>query len=392
MLPNVVFAEGLLGIQGMNIGPGRLYPDISVTTFHDDNLTRATSNEISTFAVLVEPHLGYELKDSKNRYFMDYLLSAAAYEDSGDDDYIDNRFRLGYEYTPTKRIFLGAHGEYLDTRDARGTGAFEGTGVLPTSPDEWHHYLIEGTARYGSLKSQGRAELDIGYTNKTYDNNRATTFVRDREDTYATASFYYRIMPKTSLVLSGSITDFDYDQTAAIASDLDSTTSNILFGVEWRSTFKTTGTAQIGYTNKDFDSSDRDDGDALAWNVGVEWRPKSFSTFNLKTSREFNETNGAGSFIEYDSIDASWSHRWHKLSPKLSTLVAIKYAESSFNFEQVTTTPREDEHLNFEVSVNYQIRRWLEIGAGYQYDERDSTDSTFDYDRNLVELFASIAL
>jgi len=380
-------AEGLLGIQGMRIGAGGLYPDITITPFHDDNLTVAPSNEISTFGLLVEPHLAYELRGHKNRYFMDYLLSAATHEDSHSDDYIDNRFQLGYEYTPTKRIFLGIHGEYLDTRDPRGTGASEGSGVVQENPDEWHHYLVEGNVGYGGKRAKGRAELDLGYTNKSYDNNRTTTFVRDREDTYANARLYYRIMPKTSLVLEGRITDFSYDRAAVGVASLDSTTTKILFGVTWKSTFKTTGTAQIGYTEKDFDSSRRTDGDALAWEVGIEWRPKSFSIFNLNTSRDFDETNGAGNFIERDSIDASWSHQWHKLSPRLSTLVNIGYSQD--NFDQVT---REDEYLNFGVSVNYKMRRWLQLGAGYRYDERDSSSSAFDYDRNLLELFATVAL
>ena len=44
------------------------------------------------------------------------------------------------------------------------------------------------------------------------------------------------------------------------------------------------------------------------------------------------------------------------------------------------------------VSVNYKMRRWLELGGGYRYDERDSTINLFDYDRNIFELIATIAL
>jgi len=77
------------------------------------------------------------------------------------------------------------------------------------------------------------------------------------------------------------------------------------------------------------------------------------------------------------------------LSPKLSTLVDITYSEDSF--DQVTTG-REDEYLNIGLAVNYNMRRWLEISGSYRYDERDSTIGLFDYDRNLFELTANIAL
>lgn len=387
LLPNIIFAEGLLGVQGMKIGAGKLYPDITVTTFYDDNLTRASTGEISTFGILVVPHLAYEIKNNKKLYFADYEFTTAFHENSSDDDYTANRVQVGYEYTPTKRIFAGIRGEYLDAIDPRGTGAAEGTGIVPTEPDEWHHYQVEGNLGYGGKKAKGRAEVDLGYVSKKYDNNRSQTFVRDRDDASATGRFYYRIMPKTSLLLEGRYTNTNYDNEQAGVASLDSSTSEILLGVTWRSTFKTTGTAQFGYIDKDFDSDAQPDGDAFAWEVGVEWRPKSFSIFNFNTSRDFDETNGAGNFIETDSIDASWTHQWHKFSPRLSTVVDFSYSEQSFG-----TITREDDYLNLGISINYKMRRWLQLGGGYRYDERDSTDNDFDYDRNLVELFANIAL
>lgn len=389
LLPGMNFAEGLLGIQGVDVGAGKFYSDITVNTFFDDNVTVAPTNEISTFGLLVIPHLKYELKNNKNRFLMDYALLAATYEGSNEDDYIDNRFQLGYEYTPTKRISTGIRGEYFDTRDSRGTGGAEGTAVVSANPDEWHHYLVEGNLAYGSRESTGRAELDLGLVNKTYDTNRATTFVRDREDIYANARLYYRIMPKTSLVLEGRTRYYDYDRDAAGVASLDSHTNSALLGVTWKSTYKTTGTALIGYSKKKFDSDSRADGDDLTWELGVQWKPKSFSTFNLSTSRSFGETNGAGNYISTDAIDASWNHRWHKLSPKFSTLVEIGYSEDSFD---EAIAERSDDYLNLGLSANYKMRRWLDLGAGYRYSERDSSFTIFDYDRNRFELSANIAL
>ena len=386
---SVIAADGLLGAQGMKIGSGELYPELTLKTVHDDNLTRSAFNEVESFGLLVSPHLYYEVKNNKNRYFLDNQLTSMTYEGSGQDDYVDNKFQLGYEYTPTKRTFAGIYGEYFKSHDDRGTGQSEGVGALVTTPDKWHHYAIEVNGRYGSEKSKGRAELDLGYVSKDYDNHRSRTFVRDRDDTYAKARFYYRVMPKTSLLLEGRFTDFNYDQDAVGVPTLDSDLYRALVGVTWKSTYKTTGTAAVGYIQKDFDSGQRSDDGDFTWEVGVVWRPKTFSIFTLNTSRDYLETNGFGDFIKEDSIDASWSHQWHKVSPRLSTLVDFKYAEETY---PGTATDREDDYWDVGVAVQYKMRRWLEISSGYTYEERDSTINLLDYDRNFFQFSMNVTL
>jgi hypothetical protein len=375
----------LLDPEGIKAGDARVFPEITVKEFYNDNLIDAASNEIQTFGTFVRPKIGFEFEGSKGFLFGDYELSAAAHEGSDQDDYIDQSATLGFQYSPTSRISLGFSGEYLDTHDARGTGAAEGTGAVQVNPDEWHHLKLDANFSYGAESAKGRFEFDAGYINKDYDNNFATTAVRDREDTSGSGRFYYRIMPKTSLLFEGRATNFNYDTTAAGSASLDSTTSRALFGVTWEGTYKTTGTAQIGYIRKDFDSSARASGEDFSWELGVEWRPKSYSTFTLNTSRDFGETNGTGNFIITDSVDVSWVHSW---SERLRTSLSFRYSEDSFDRD---TTGREDEKLAFGANVIYELRDWVEIGAGYDYDERESNDNTFNYEKNIANVFATIA-
>ncbi len=384
LLPSIASAE-LLDGQGIDVGDGaRLSPSFTLKPFHNDNLTSAASGEIESFGTVAESNLVYEKESNTKRMFADYLISAAAHESSSADDYVDQRFGLGFELFPSSRYYLGIQGEFFDTHDPRGSGAAEGTGAVQANPDEWHHVKLESNFAYGADTAKGRAELDVGYIAKDYDNNRATTAVRDREDTYGSARFYYRVMPKTSLVLEGRVLEVNYDTQAATTTSIDSTTSRILAGVTWESTYKTTGTAQVGYIQKNFDTPARADGDDITWELGIEWRPRSYSTVSLSTARDFQETNGTGNFTKNDSVTASWVHDW---LPRLSTLVIFTYAENSFD---QAITPRSDDLMTAGVSVNYDIRRWLALGAGYTYDERDSTVSTFDYETNKFEAFATV--
>lgn len=374
----------LLDGQGIDFAGGKLSPELTVKELHDDNLTSQAGGEIQTFITVVQPHLTYELKNNKNRFTADYLFEAGTHYSSHTDDYIDQTVSGGYEYTPTSKITTGIDYEYYIGHDPRGTGAAEGTGAVQQGFDRYRHHKIDANASYGAESAKGRFEIDLGHIEKDYFNNRATTAVRDREDHYGSARLFYRVMPKTRLLLEGRVTEYKYERDAAGTASLDSTTSRGLVGVTWDTTFKTTGTAQIGYIEKNFDADSRKDGGDLTWEVGVEWKPKTYATFTLNTSRDFTETNGAGNFTSTDKISVGYTHNW---SERISTQLSLDYSEDSFDQD---TTGRSDDKLNIGASVDYEMRRWLKLGAGYTYDERDSTINSFDYIRNKVEAFATV--
>jgi len=383
-LPRVILAQDKGGIM---LGVGHIYPELELKTLHDDNLLRAPGRELETWVGIISPKVTYEIASHKNRFIAEYLLEAGFHENSSIDDYVDNRLRAEYEYTPTSRIFAAVRSEYFDTHDSRGEFRTEGATatVVEAEPDEWHHWAIEGNAAYGAKSAKGRIEADLGYLDKTYDNNRAVTFVRDRDNTYGAARLFYRIRPKTNVVLEARATKFNYDRDAPGSASLDSLGTTILAGVTWEATFKTTGFAKIGFVDKDFDSSRRADDDDIAWEAGVEWRPRTYSIFTLETSSGHLETNGTGDFISHDEIKFGWRHDWRT---RISTQVDFTYAEESFD----DITSREDEIINAGGHVYYEMRRWLNLGAGYRYDERDSSTNLFDYDRNLFELLVNITL
>jgi len=383
LLSPIANAE-LLDGEGFDFAGGKLSPKFTVKEFFDDNLTSAQTNEIDSFGTLVEPQLTYELKNKKNLITLDYLFSAATHYSSHNDDYVDQTVSADYEFTPTSKIKLGLDTEYYRGHDPRGTGGAEGTGVVQNSFDRYHHYQVDANGSYGAESSKAQFEIDMGHIAKTYDNNASATAVRDREDTYASSRLYYRVMPKTQMVVEGRVAEYHYDIDATGTASLDSTTTRALVGVKWDTTYKTTGTAQIGYIQKNFDSTARVDGQDFTWELGVEYKPRSYSTFNLDTSRDFSETSGAGNFTSTDTVSLSWKHDW---SEKISTNLNMSYSEDSFDQD---TTGRSDEKLNVGASVDYEIRRWLKLGAGYTYDERDSTINSFDYERNQVEAFATV--
>ena len=319
------------------------------------------------------------ISDKTRKLVLDFLLDAGYFEASTKDNYLDHRWRANFDYNPTSRVFASAFTEYLSSHDGRGKGRAEGgTGITQASQDEWHQWGIGGKFDYGAPTARGRLEFETGYLNKRYDTNRAFTFSRDRDDYYGAARFFYRIRPKTSLVFEGRTTAFDYTTDAAGVPSLDGIDTVLLTGVTWQATYKTTGFAKIGYNFRTFASDQRDTQSGLDWDVGVDWKPRSYSTVRLETSKSITETNGTGDAINSSNILLSWEHQWQD---RFSTRLNFGYQNSTF--EPAT---REDNTYLMGASANYAFRRWLSLGAGFRHQTSDSTDKKFGFDQNVLEM------
>ena len=367
----------------IHIGPVTAHPSMSVSTRHDDNLFLSDKNELSTLIGIVSPAVNFSLQDNIKKLTLDYEIEAGFHENSSQDDYVDQKLLGVFVYDPTDRIKTEIRAEYLDKHDARGTGRTEG-GVGTLDPDEWHSYDIRGLVGYGTPNATGRVEFEAGYTAKEYDNNRQVTFDRDRNDFDLRGTFFYKIWPKTQLLFEIKQTDFEYEKNAIGQARLDSTERDYLIGVAWDATYKTTGFAKFGISEKDFDSDLREDNDQFKWEIGVRWSPRTYSTVDITTVRRQDETEGFGDSIDVSEFKVSWNHLWRG---RISSTIDLFFAESDY-----AATGRVDEKFMTGLKLNYDWRRWAKISVGYEYEENDSNVSTFGYERNLFDLTVNLAL
>jgi hypothetical protein len=364
---------------GRRIGIGFLLPDVTISSGYNDNLTTDPNNIIDTFYTRIEPHSSYIIGDRVHRIDLDLLLDAGFYEASSKDNYVDHRWRASYDYNPTSRIFASAFAEYLGSHDGRGRGRAEGgPGITQNTLDEWHRWGLGGQFAYGAQSAQGRLEFEASYLDKTYDTNRAFTFSRDLEEYKGTARFFYRIRPKTFLVFEGTAIEHDYTRDVVGTPTLDGTTTSFLTGVTWRATYKTTGFAKIGYNFRTFDSDQRNSESGLDWEIGMDWKPRSYSTVHLESSSTIAESNGTGNAINQSNILLSWQHYWRE---RFNTRLELGYQNSTFDPD-----PREDNGYLMGIRANYAFRRWLNLSTGFRHTTLDSTDAVFGYDQNIVDV------
>jgi len=387
--PMLVSAQEPQG-DGMQWGPFRALPRIDLEYMHTDNLYNADTREKSSNIFVVNPGLRLDAGTATMRYVLDADIEAGEVSQDSDDDYVDLALTGQAVYQPNSRLKLDLFAGFKKDHDPRGTGRQDGGTSAAKEPDEYDQTDLGAEFIYGVADAKGQIILNLDYMDKEYTNNRlrtvnaATSGTRlfDRDEFGQSAAFKWRVGPKTTVLFEARNRDFDYDFTLPGTAKLDSDEQHYFVGVEWQATYKTTGALRVGHMRKDFDSSVRNDESGGSWEASITWRPRSYSAVNVTTGRTYGETNGTGDASLSDYFGVSWDHQWME---RLSTSVSYDYSDTEYPGSQTATTrEREDDLDTFAFEANYEARRWLTLGAGFEHIDNDSNNNGFDYDRNNV--------
>lgn len=371
--------------QSVDMGAFQFIPMLEVTQKRDDNIFNQPNQVESSWITQLEPTLQWLAQDRNNTYAFTYLGDYGRYWDSSDDNYDDHTVSADFHLDMNDMHTIDLAGSFGKLHDARGEGSSEGIIALSRpEPDEYDASGVNGTWAIGRPSARFGVELDAHYTDVEYTNNRFNTAFRDRDDTGFAGRFYGQVAPKTRLFAEYAQVDISYDNLPLTGSTLDSKEDRISVGVEWEATARTTGSVKIGRLDKDFDAASRGDQDFTSWEAEIIWSPRTYSHFFLATSSQPRETNGTGNFIESTDWSVAWIHDW---SSYLHSVASIGIGEDDYD-----NNPRSDDRQHYSFSVNYDLERWINVGAGYSYTDRDSNQNLFDYDKSIFSLNAVFSL
>lgn len=357
-------------------GPLQVIPQVSAQLGYDDNIFATETNEVSSTKFILSPSVQLKAEKGLNEYSVNYQITNATYQDSSADNYTDHELsgRAYFDFNIRNRLELLAG--YLKTHEDRGSGLNQGTNATSNAvPVEYHVNSMQATYEFGGKEAKGRIKLEAGVQDREYDNFRAQTESKDRQVVKTSATFYYRVMPKTSLLFEIRNEDIDYDLSTVT---LDSNERKYLVGAEWDATAKTSGSLRFGYSEKDFDSAARTDDDGLSWELAMRWSPKSYSVVDISTAKEAEETDGTGNYIDTTTFDIQWTHAWSDL-----WRTRLYYGVSD---DEYVSSTRKDDQTSYGLGVDYDMKRWLNFGLDYVHSERDSNQADLDYKKNTVYL------
>ncbi len=363
---------------GIPLGPITAYPSVTAGYQRNDNLYSNPNNKKADTIQLFNPAVRLEAKQATNTYSLNMGITDGRYQTQKEDSFTDYNANALADLDLSTRLRARLRLDYFDSHDPRGS---TNTAISPT-PDRWRSTYGQGILSYGAPGAKGRFDFELGQTKRDYYNNRVTTIALDRTIDDVGGTFFWRVMPRTSLLFQAKQSSVDY---SAPTSTYTSKENSYLAGVTWEATAKTTGVFKLGTLKKDFKDSTRQDTSSTTWNGQIRWSPLTYSHVDFTLIKTpFETTGGVGNYIDKTTTAAVWTHEW---SSQFSTALS-----TSFMNDDYKGISRTDKTQFYGLTATYKMRRWLSFGADYSNTTRDSSDNNFDYKRNLLMLFVRASL
>lgn len=370
----------------INAGPVKIVPMITAQVGYDDNFFSTSSNEEEDTITVLSPSVQLVAESGLNAYRLTYQISQGMHQDHSADNYTDHNLSAQAHLEFSQRSVLDLHAAYNKGHEARGTGLSASGGIANSidSPLEYDTQTVGFSYMYGAKEATGRIKVYGEHLDREYQNFRSITEGRDDTEVTLGTVFYYKIMPKTSLLFEARNKDINYDVDPA--SSLDSNTWKYFVGATWEGTAKTTGTVKVGVSDKDFDSASRKDFTSSSWEASVRWAPRTYSVVDISTSRSAAESTGNGNLIDTKAYNVNWNHAWSDI---VNTDLGLGFSSETY---EGAVDGREDDTTSLNMGLNYDMRRWLTFGLNYKYSDVDSNLANTDYSKNLVMLTVNASL
>ena len=351
------------------------------TLAHDDNIYRVTDDLAKSDSYLsVAPELKLIGGFGKQRFELSYTGDYSKFADASDADYTDHDIRAKINFDHSLRFTSKFEAGYQ--KEHEDPGAIDRIQLNITEYNKFNQNFFTAGVTYGSESAVGRFALDYRRTDKDYTNNNLDflDFVSDQ----VSARFTYRIAPKTRLYLESIFTNYEHEVVNNF--ELDNTYKRYRAGLTWDFTNKLTGDINVGYQDRDYKLETLRDIDGLAYNGEIFWEINTYTKLGFVGRRESIDSSleQSGGFLR-TTYGASFSH-------KLTELLTINADAGYSKDELVFNSVREDDRYAYQVSLDYELLRYLTVGAFYTYEERDSSTELAEYKANIIGLNVSVSL
>lgn len=351
------------------------FTDVETSLLHDDNIYRVTDElaQADNF-ISITPKLQFIGAIGKQRFDITYSGDYAKFNDANDADFADHDLRGKIELEHTIRFGTSLEAGYQ--KEHEEPGSINRIQLNLSEYNKFDQNFVLARAYYGQESSIGRIELSYRKANKDYLNN-GLDFL-DSDLNQVTATFTYRVAPKTKIYIDALLADLDYEPGTNF--ELDNKFKRYRAGVTWNFTNKLTGDINIGYQDRNYEQETLRDIDGLAYNGEVIWAINSYTSLAVEANRESIDSSieQAGGFLR-TSYAANLDH---KLTSLVTLIIDVGYSTD----ELVFNTARQDDRSSYKVELDYEFMSNLSVGVSYQFEKRESTVPTAEYKANVVAL------
>lgn len=194
----------------------------------------------------------------------------------------------------------------------------------------------------------------------------------------------WKFSPKADIRLGYTYGYSEFDNTPP-SIDRDAKHHIMYAGLRGEITPKLSSTFRIGYEIRDQESPRVQDESAL--HLGGDWvfRPTERMRFALLTTKTFENSifGQVGEIVTYEVSSATLTYD-QQLGTKFRVNARVGGSLNEYPRKDITVRDtvfkfREDTIFTWGTGIDYDIQKWLLVGAEYSHTRRDSTFNEFDY-------------
>lgn len=356
-----------IDIYGFDFTPTLLFSES-----YDDNF-RELERAQSSMVTKVAPTFELKAEDRNSATRLIWQPTRYIYHDESDASNTAQRVRLNsiMEFTDRHRLKLDAEARKYERTTSTAVDGIN---------DKIRSNRVNGLYTYGARSAANQIDLGASYAQLRYDNSDGINDDKERNTTGLTTTWYHRIGSNTRGLLQYDHTDFDYLSN----NRLNSTSDAVLAGAEWDFTARTSGKVRVGYERKNFDDSSVDDLSNPTWRVDLRWKPRTYSTFSFVARQAMAEGDDGADAVKTTSVLVGWRHGW---TERITTVAEVGLARYEYEGQE-----RTDDLRDYNLAVEYAMRRWLDIELGYRYRNDDSDADNQSFERNIFLLGFNVSL
>jgi polysaccharide biosynthesis protein VpsM len=362
--------------QGLALGPFRLLPSLEFSVEYDDNILLTKTDKLDDIIFHIIPGITLELPSRKYAIRLGYQADILRYADNTDLDTVHHQALADARVNFNFGLGLRLTDRFLITDDFAGFPVPE----LTERVERWENTLDVGA----DYTVRERYTFDINYRWFMVDYKDDPDFNQfDRDDHTIAGTFFYRILPKTSILGEIDYNIVRYDEPA-VAADRDSDAWRFLVGIKGDLTAKTSVQLRIGWEWRDYDN--RQDWDGLVAEGHIIWKYREPSEIRLFGGRANVESlfEGTNYYVStYGGLEVR-----HFLSERVILRARALGGVNEYPEDPtlgVGSADRTDHFIEAGASVKYQMRRWLAFELGYNFLWLNSNFDEFDYTDNRVK-------
>lgn len=392
---------------------GAIAPHLRIELGHDDNPLRGDEGSEGSAFLTVVPDVQYTVQRRNNTLTIGYQGEYLQYFDEfcsepvrtfGLANTVERPGDCSSSASPTfdkasyQNHTLGLSGFLEINRRARvtvdistslvnqplGTGLSANDSVLATlsEPDSLVRNRALARLSYGAQQARGELRFGLNFRDIGYRENAG----RDLEDLderfiEPTASIFYRVGTRTQVFAGFGFGDIS-------GGNSERTISRQFVGVEFGASAITSGSVQLNFVTEDFDDSARDNLSFTGFDLDLTWRPRRFSTVKIRGRRQSDRATVSEDLGITSQADIEWVHFWRD---RFSTIVEFGIGRNGSTIN-IFDNGANDRSNSLKLEGSYNVRRWLDVGAFVQSDNRSGRNpegDSRDFSRTVFGLTAN---